>query len=120
MTKNSRIPTTIFRNKESNIVLKSSPISPGDFLTDKERFSNSKSTSSSDNLISDFMLKLKFDLINISHPNTSKSVHWRFKANFPTNKANSVTSKAELLKLKPHPFIFMINFVNKKVGNRKH
>ena len=27
--------------------------------------------------------------------------------------------KAELLQLKPHPFICMRNFINKKVGNRK-
>jgi hypothetical protein len=26
-------------------------------------------------------------------------------------------SKAELLQLKPHPFICMINFINKNVGN---
>ena len=68
MTKNSRIPITIFRNKESNKVLKSSSMSPENFLVDEERFSNSKNTSSSDNLITDFMLKLKFDLINISLP----------------------------------------------------
>ena len=30
-----------------------------------------------------------------------------------------VASKAELLQLKPHPFICMRNFINKKVGNRK-
>ena len=28
-------------------------------------------------------------------------------------------SKAELLQLKPHPFICMRNFINKKVGNQK-
>ena len=28
-------------------------------------------------------------------------------------------SKAELLQLKPHPFIRMRNFINKKVENRK-
>ena len=27
--------------------------------------------------------------------------------------------KAELLQLKPHPFICMRNFINEKVGNRK-
>ena len=68
MTRKNRIPTTIFRNKDSNIVLKSSPISIGEFLIDKERFSNSKITSASANLIMDFMLELKFDLINISLP----------------------------------------------------
>ena len=28
--------------------------------------------------------------------------------------------KAELLQLKPHPFICMRNFINEKVGNRKN
>ena len=31
----------------------------------------------------------------------------------------NTTSKAELLQLKPHPYICMRNFINKKVGNRK-
>ena len=30
-----------------------------------------------------------------------------------------VINKAELLQLKPHPFICMRSFINKKVGNRK-
>ena len=30
------------------------------------------------------------------------------------------TAKAELLQLKPHPFICMRNFINKKVVNRKN
>ena len=29
-------------------------------------------------------------------------------------------SKAELLQLKPHPFICMKNFIDKKVGNRRN
>ena len=29
------------------------------------------------------------------------------------------TTKSELLQLKPHPFICMRNFINKKVGNQK-
>ena len=32
---------------------------------------------------------------------------------------NIQSIKAELLQLKPHPFICMRNFINKKVGNRK-
>ena len=35
-------------------------------------------------------------------------------------KLNSWTTKAELLQLKPHPFICTRNFNNKKVGNRKN
>ena len=31
-----------------------------------------------------------------------------------------VASKAELLQLKPHPFICMRNFINEKVGNPKN
>ena len=31
-----------------------------------------------------------------------------------------VSTKAELLQLKPHPFICMRNFINEKVGNRKN
>ena len=30
-----------------------------------------------------------------------------------------VHTKAELLQLKPHPFICMGNFIDKKVGNQK-
>ena len=30
------------------------------------------------------------------------------------------TAKAELLQLKPHPFICMRNFIKEKVGNRKN
>ena len=30
-----------------------------------------------------------------------------------------MSTKAELLQLKPHPFICMRNFINKKVGNQK-
>ena len=33
--------------------------------------------------------------------------------------SNLISYKAELLQLKPHPFICMRNFINKKVGNRK-
>ena len=38
----------------------------------------------------------------------------------PNTLLNFVSSKAELLQLKPHPFIFMKKFINKKVGNRKN
>ena len=42
MIPKKRIPVTIFRYKELNIVLKSSPISSEDFSIDIEWFSNSK------------------------------------------------------------------------------
>ena len=31
-----------------------------------------------------------------------------------------LNTKAELLQLKPHPFICMRNFINKRVGNQKN
>ena len=37
-----------------------------------------------------------------------------------TSLEGSLEVKAELLQLKPHPFICMINFISKKVGNRKN
>ena len=35
------------------------------------------------------------------------------------NNLICITVKAELLQLKPHPFICMGNFIDKKFGNRK-
>ena len=39
----------------------------------------------------------------------------------PKNTSKKIiTDKAELLQLKPHPFICTRNFINKIVGNRKN
>ena len=41
------------------------------------------------------------------------------KTNLKNNVDYNDMTKAELLQLKPHPFIDMTNFINEKVGNRK-
>ena len=38
----------------------------------------------------------------------------------PMGNEGLLLDKAELLQLKPHPFICMRNFMNKKFGNRKN
>ena len=42
------------------------------------------------------------------------------KTSLKNNVNYNDMTKAELLQLKPHPFICMRNFMNKKVGNRKN
>ena len=41
------------------------------------------------------------------------------KTSLKNNVDYNDTNKAELLQLKPHPFIWTRNFINKKVGNQK-
>ena len=43
-----------------------------------------------------------------------------YKAAHSCAQPKNIFIKAELLQLKPHPFIRMRNFINKKVGNRKN
>ena len=44
-------------------------------------------------------------------------LHVIFRLHNPAICVASLSCKAELLQLKPHPFICMRNFINKKVGN---
>ena len=56
-----------------------------------------------------------FDYRCLFYETTCMKFFWKMHINFIGTK-----TKAELLQLKPHPFICTRNYINKKVGNRKN